>query len=50
MSESSVFDDVFGFEGLRGEGHIHNGGGMSFGGGEVNQSAFGQEVDAFAVI
>jgi hypothetical protein len=31
-----VFNDVFGLERLRGERHIHNAGGVTFCGGEIN--------------
>jgi len=46
---SFFLDDKFAGEGLGGEGHVHDGGGVSFGCGEVDESALGEDVDAFAV-
>jgi len=46
---SFLFDDELSDEGLGGEAHVHNGGGVSFGSGEVDESSFGEEEDAFVV-
>ena len=40
-----VFDEVFQSEGLVGEAHIHNRGGMAFGAGKIDETSFGQDID-----
>ncbi len=43
-----VFDGPFGGEGLDGEGHVHDGGGVAVGGGEVDEAAFAEDHDGVA--
>src|SRR5271156_3903460 len=45
-----VLGQVFGGERLIGKAHVHNRSGMAFGGGEVDQAAFGDEVNLAAVL
>src|SRR5882762_4778731 len=42
--------EVLGREGLVGETHVHHGGGMAFGGGKVDETSFGEQVDLAAVL
>ena len=44
-----LLDGPFGGEGLNGEAHVHDGGGVAVGGGEVDQAAFAKDLDAAAV-
>src|SRR5712692_8757206 len=41
---------VFGGKRLVGEAHVHNGCGMAFGGGEIDQASLGEQVDLTAVL
>ena len=43
-----VLEGPFGGEGLDGEGHVHDGGGVAVGGGEVNEAAFAEDHDGVA--
>src|SRR5713101_6493436 len=45
-----VRPEVLGGEGLVGETHVHHGSGMAFGGGKVNETSFGEQVDLAAVL
>lgn len=44
-----VLDAVFAGQGLRGEAHVHDAGGVTVGGGEVDEPAFAQDIDAALV-
>ena len=43
---AGLLHQPLGYQGLGGEAHVHDAGGVPFGGGEVNQTAAGQEEDA----
>src|SRR5215472_1030292 len=44
-----MLHEVFSRQGLVGEAHIHHGRGVAFGAGEVDQAAFGDQIDLAAV-
>ena len=45
-----ILQQVFGGESLIGEAHIHDGGRMSFGGSQIDEAAFAEEIDFAAVL
>ena len=44
-----IRNQVFGGERLIGEAHVHDGSGMAFGGGKIDEAAFSEEIDFAAV-
>src|SRR5712664_1360540 len=42
--------EVFGGERLVGEAHVHYRSGMAFGGGKIDEAAFGEEIDLSAIL
>src|ERR1700728_1647886 len=49
LQAAGVLNQVFGGERLVGEAHVHYRSGVAFGGGEVDQSAFAEEVELAAI-